>query len=759
MNSRIAALLFLCILILLTPIQLVGELQEDARSECNNIRVSVQPESLGNLTGKKICIDPGHGGSDSGALGPTGYEEKVPNLDIALRLRDLLVSDGATVIMTRDSDIYVSLSERCRIANDNNTDIFFSVHNNAYNGNTMGTLTLYWAESSTVYSVNGKRLATLTLNNLVSSLGTDDLGAQGDKPYLGYHLYVLNRTNMPASLAEVVFIDNATEEAELKDPAFRQAAAEAMHVAICRYFGVGQNMSEMRGLWAARWDITNQGDIDTMIQKAKNYNFNAIFFQVRGEGYTLYNSAIEPKYPSVDPAFDPLAYAVNQCHQNGLEIHAWLNCFNVGTDTNMGSYPPEHVLKKHPEWICIDNQGNVDNSGSIFLDPGTPDVQNYTASIYMEVAMNYDVDGVHFDYIRYEGPQFSYTPVSKARFKAQYGYDPPTSGSDPNWNSWRENQVTAMVEKVYSGIMLSDTPYVEVGAAVWGRYDTGTSDYFQAWHEWMREGLIDYVAPMTYYSGPGQYGYDFFNSSMADHVSNRYGRHIYSGIGAYKFPQYGYPAENMVMQVDFCRSIDAQGVVVFSYSTMRDYPELGDALLLGSWAYKAGVPPCKYSCNLSAGWNLVSMPFPQYNATIQRVFRWMDGKYDCLQAYDPLDSSNHWREFSPYKPDYVNGFSEVNHTIGIWVHVNASYAWFAVSGTLENTTSVALHAGWNLVGYPSFTDKNVTEALKNVPYTDVYGYNGSAPYRLSPLGQNAMMSVGNAFWIEVSTDCIWIVNN
>ena len=91
----------------------------------------------------KICVDPGHGGRDPGAVGPTDYEEADANLDIGLRLRDLLVNDGATVYMTRTTDVYVSLADRVAIANNNNVDTFLSIHCNAYDGTVQGTETYY----------------------------------------------------------------------------------------------------------------------------------------------------------------------------------------------------------------------------------------------------------------------------------------------------------------------------------------------------------------------------------------------------------------------------------------------------------------------------------------------------------------------------------------------------------------------------------------------------------------------------------------
>ncbi|MEW5760636.1 MAG: N-acetylmuramoyl-L-alanine amidase, partial [Candidatus Thermoplasmatota archaeon] len=194
------------------------------------------------LSGKIICIDPGHGGSDPGAVGIDGSffpNEKDFNLDIGIRVKELLSMAGATVVMTRKIDEDVSLSKRCEIANNANSDIFLSIHMNSHTSESaQGTITFYWAESQTEYSVNGKSLAEKLQAKVVEKLQTYDRGAVGDKPYLGYHLYVLNNVNMPASLVEVLFISNQQEFDIINAPDNRTKAALAIYEGICDYFSV-----------------------------------------------------------------------------------------------------------------------------------------------------------------------------------------------------------------------------------------------------------------------------------------------------------------------------------------------------------------------------------------------------------------------------------------------------------------------------------------------------------------------------------------
>jgi N-acetylmuramoyl-L-alanine amidase len=186
----------------------------------SNVMVEVSASS------KKIAIDPGHGGTDPGAVGPTGLKEKDVNLQIALKLKAKLEAQGHTVVMTRDKDETVSLEDRVKKANEANADIFVSTHcNAAENPNAKGTETYRYPGS-----LKGKKLATEVQKELVNALETDDRGVK-EGTY-----YVLKHTKMPAILAEVAFISNPGEEEMLKTDETREKAAQAMKKGIDTYF-------------------------------------------------------------------------------------------------------------------------------------------------------------------------------------------------------------------------------------------------------------------------------------------------------------------------------------------------------------------------------------------------------------------------------------------------------------------------------------------------------------------------------------------
>ncbi len=172
---------------------------------------------------RMVCIDPGHGGEDPGAV-CNDVEEKVVNLEISLRIRPLIEAMGYRVVMTRTTDITLSLQERCDIANNARADIFVSVHNNAYLTTSEGTETFCYYDSE-----EGRRLATLIHNQVVKRI---DLTNRGVKE-AGF--YVLRNTDMPAALLEGAFITNPEEAELLQDSEFQQEIAEGVAEGVHMY--------------------------------------------------------------------------------------------------------------------------------------------------------------------------------------------------------------------------------------------------------------------------------------------------------------------------------------------------------------------------------------------------------------------------------------------------------------------------------------------------------------------------------------------
>ncbi|WP_078578984.1 peptidoglycan-binding protein [Salipaludibacillus agaradhaerens] len=178
------------------------------------------------LSGRIIVLDAGHGGSDPGAIAG-GMQEKELVLDVSLRAQKLLEEAGATVIMTRTTDVYPTLAQRASIANSSNADVFLSVHANAFNGSANGTET-YWYNS--YQSNNSQRLANTIQSATLSKLGLRDRGVK-----LG-NFHVIRETRIPSALLELGFMDHSGDAAVLRQSSSRDRAAEAIRDGMINYF-------------------------------------------------------------------------------------------------------------------------------------------------------------------------------------------------------------------------------------------------------------------------------------------------------------------------------------------------------------------------------------------------------------------------------------------------------------------------------------------------------------------------------------------
>lgn len=215
-----------------------GEKVETTPSVTTPSGTTTEPVFTPGLKGKIIALDAGHGGSDTGAIGPTGVTEKGVTLRVAKALQKLLQAEGATVLMTRTTDTEVSpkkanasdveeLQARCDVGNDGNADIFISMHMDSFTNSTpSGTTGYYYTKGSKA----SQRLAQYVSEGVVTALGT---GNRGNK---SCNFYVVKHTDMPATLVEMAFISNDKEEKLMNSEAGINRAAEGILNGLRRFF-------------------------------------------------------------------------------------------------------------------------------------------------------------------------------------------------------------------------------------------------------------------------------------------------------------------------------------------------------------------------------------------------------------------------------------------------------------------------------------------------------------------------------------------
>ncbi|MGM9702568.1 MAG: glycoside hydrolase family 10 protein [Prevotella sp.] len=250
-------------------------------------------------------------------------------------------------------------------------------------------------------------------------------------------------------------------------------------------------------------------ELRDMLNRLKLANINTILLQTRVRATTIYPSAIEPwdgcmsGFPGRAPGYDPLAFAIEECHKRGMELHAWVVCIPIGKWNNYGC---KQLRKRRPDLVKrIGDEG--------FVDPEKKASADYIADICGEIAQKYDIDGIHLDYIRY--PE-----TWKGRIDVQRG---------------REN-ITRIVERVNEKVK-SQKPWVKMSCSPVGKHDDLTRYSSRGWNArtkvcqdaqaWLAKGLMDQLYPMMYFQGNQFYPF------ALDWNENRHEKVIAPGLGIY----------------------------------------------------------------------------------------------------------------------------------------------------------------------------------------------------------------------------------
>ena len=268
-------------------------------------------------------------------------------------------------------------------------------------------------------------------------------------------------------------------------------------------------------------------DLCKILDMVQELNMNTVFFQARLRSDVLYESDIEP-YSAImtgtrgkKPLYDPLAFAIEECHKRGLQCHAWVVCMNIGSDKAIKMQGNNSLPKRKPE-IC------TKYNGEWYLNPGEPETCFYLIDIVSEIAKRYSVDGIHLDYIRYPDRAHDFPDSKTFKKYAKKG---------ESLKEWRINNINSIVYSIYDAVKKIN-PEIMVSSAVLGKRDnhkyfssmgwSGMEAAYQDVAAWLRAGKQDFVAPMMYYPDVS------FFPFVKDWVRNSNGYPIVAGLGVYR---------------------------------------------------------------------------------------------------------------------------------------------------------------------------------------------------------------------------------
>ena len=324
----------------------------------------------------------------------------------------------------------------------------------------------------------------------------------------------------------------------------------------------GAFASEFRAWWIDSWGagILNQSQVNNLLGVVgdpnslgtiRQANCNAVIIEVRRNCDACYPSSMgEPYMSGLSPSnFNALQAVINAAHdttggKKRVEVHCWMVTFRTSGGTVYSRHddtPTGSLTTLDNYWASRDNTG-AEVSDKAF-DPGHPLAEEYTVNVAMDLVKNFDIDGIHYDYIRFTANNQGYNPTSIARYNARYGTTGQPTYTDEQFKQWRRDQVSAVVRKVYAKIQ-SVKPWVKQSGAfvTWNPSPAsstraafqGTRPYYDVysdWDSWLQEGIVDAAVPMTYYnygSLPGDW------TKWINFEKDRHGnRHMYIGPGTY----------------------------------------------------------------------------------------------------------------------------------------------------------------------------------------------------------------------------------
>lgn len=301
-----------------------------------------------------------------------------------------------------------------------------------------------------------------------------------------------------------------------------------------------------------------------LLDQLKAININTLLLQTRVRGSVIYPSSIEPWDVALtgqynkDPGYDPLQFAIDEAHKRGMELHAWvvtIPVYKIAVAKQMGKeglhVKRAKLVKKHGD--------------QYYLDPGQPATADYLAGICEEIVRRYDVDGLHFDYIRYPENAASFSDADTYK---QYGQGRPKT-------QWRRDNITRIVRTIYQRVKALK-PWVRISSSPVGKFrdlsrysSKGWNAYdavYQDAQGWLRMGIHDALYPMMYFKDNNFYPF------AADWQEQAEGRLVAPGLGIYFMDpsEKNWPLSDITNELHFIRSLGMGGQCYFRTKFLTD---------------------------------------------------------------------------------------------------------------------------------------------------------------------------------------------
>ena len=336
---------------------------------------------------------------------------------------------------------------------------------------------------------------------------------------------------------------------------------------------------KFKAFWATRFCLTSEESIDNLIDFAVAGGCSDIFVQVRGRGDAFYISNIVPKAEELDKLnnkdFDPLKIVIEKAHEKNIKVHAWLNTLFTWSKP---AFPrnKNHIVNRHPNWFMQNHQGNLsidylqeNNVGGLYLDPYLDEVKNYLEKVILEIIENYDVDGIHFDYIRYPSEEFGYSLSLRNDFKQRTGVDPislnGSSGFTANkkrikneWIKFRADILTDFLRYIINKSR-ERKPDIDYSCSVKPDINEAKNHFIQFWDEWLNEEIIDFAVVMNYTEADSK-----FKNRIENILKRVLGHKLVIGISSYN-----QSIPSVKRKIKILNNYIIKGICIFSFDDIK----------------------------------------------------------------------------------------------------------------------------------------------------------------------------------------------
>ena len=392
-----------------------------------------------------------------------------------------------------------------------------------------------------------------------------------------------------------------------------------------------------------------KAELTNLLDQLAASNINAVCFQVRGRSDAYYKSNYEPWAKELtgtlgkDPEYDPLAFAIEETHKRGMELHAWINPFRVSTETttrlkedqiNSLYKAPTDKTKLKWEWVLA--YSNDSFTGQI-IDPGNPAAREYVVNVLMDIVDNYDIDGVVMDdyFYPYGGTTTQDQTSQDTYYDANKVVD--MDGDGDKLDDWRRSNVDAVIAD-FSSKVRATKPWVRFGmgpGGIWTMESKAATEYgIQLPYnivgadlyeqlgcntvEWIKNGWVDYVCPQIYWATTAaKQDYDvlckWWAKDVCEHFSDLLSGeqrvHFYPSHAGYKvyetykdkegiqrrYEGFGDNEEEgkqeMINQIESNRQNLSSGYTGSVYFSNKDFVAMSSEIKAACYQQKALVPP------------------------------------------------------------------------------------------------------------------------------------------------------------------------